>query len=321
MAFPIGTWAGGLYGQEMSAADRKRARQELEQALEAYQGLQAPTKEDLSYFTQDIPFIQQAAQERAVQAGPSAMEGISLDPDMRRAQLEALGSLQRLGAGDITAMDRARLDELTRKTAQQERGARGAILQNMQRRGMAGSGLELAAQLQNQQSAADRAAQQALQVEGNAQQRALEALQQSGAMAGRMEGADYQRARERAEAADTIAKFNALQAAGAQQRNVAGMNDLNRNRQDVMNRNIAARNVARANNADAAEAAFKGQLARAQGVSGGKKDLSESSAKRAQDIQRLYTGMGSSADQSFKEDEDRFANLFGSFFGAGMGGG
>lgn len=321
MAFPIGTWAGGLYGQEMSAADRRRARQEMEQALQEFQKIRAPTKGELSYNVEDIPFLMEALGERAQEAGPSAMEGISLDPNLRQAQLEALTSLQRIGeGGGMTAMDRARLNDIQRSVAQAERGSRGAIQQSMGRRGMGGSGLELAAQLQNQQAGADRAAREALGVEAQAQQRALEALQQRGGMAGRMESEDFRRAAQRAEAADTIAKFNAMQRAGAQQRNVAGQRDLQRMRQEMAMKNTGARNVAAASRADAAERAFKAQMARAQGTSGGLKDLSGMSSERAKDIQRLYTGMGASADQSFAEDESRMAELFGSF-GSMMGGG
>jgi hypothetical protein len=109
--------------------------------------------------------------------------------------------------------------EIQQSNAQKERGAREAILQNANARGVGGSGLELAAQLQAQQSSADRNASESMQVNAMAQQRALQALMQGENMAGNLSREDLALQSQRAQAQDAINSFNTR---NGQQ--VAGMN-------------------------------------------------------------------------------------------------
>jgi hypothetical protein len=161
--------------------------------------------------------------------GRSAMEGVSADPRLKEAQMAALAQMQGIGAGGgMTDAERAQMARTQSEVAQADRGRRDAILQNMRARGMAGSGSEMLAQLASSQAATDRAAQQGLDINGMAQQRALAALQQAGAMAGGMRSQGFGEDSARAQAADAVARFNAANSQQANQFNAGMLNDANR---------------------------------------------------------------------------------------------
>ena len=161
---------------------------------------------------------------------PSAMNQISTDPKLQQAQMDALASLQEIGQGGMTDMDRAQLAKIAQDEAIRSRGAREAILQNMEARGAGGSGASLLAQLQNSQDAANRQSMRDTEVAGMAQQRALQALQGAGQMGGQMQNTQFNQQAQVAQANDAINQFNT------------------QNRQQVGNLNTSARNTAAAQN-------------------------------------------------------------------------
>jgi hypothetical protein len=76
---------------------------------------------------------------------------------------------------------------------------------------MGGSGAELAAQLANQQNAAQRQNETSLDVAGMAQKRAFDALAQRGRMAGDIRGQDFGERFRTGSARDEINRYNADQ--------------------------------------------------------------------------------------------------------------
>lgn len=202
-----------------------------------------------------------------VDEGPSAFEGIALDPALRQKQEASLAALDDIAAnGGLTAKDKANLARIQSETATADKGRRDAILQNMGARGMGGSSMELLAQLQSNQAATDRASQAGLDVAGSAEQRALDAIMQSGQLAGNLRNQDYQQEAQKAEARDAIARFNAQnrnqlnqyntgvqnQANQYNATNQMGMDRYNRDaRLDVDRANAGARTAANAGNLSA----------------------------------------------------------------------
>jgi len=151
-----------------------------------------------------------------------APNATAVDPTGRNAQMQALQRMQGIAdAGGLTAMDRARLDDVNRQAAQQEQSQRGAIMQNAAQRGALGSGATLAAQMAAQQGSASRRAQGGLQTAAMAQQRALDAISQTGQMGQNLRGQDMQTSA----AQDAINRFNASQRGDAVNRRlgVGGM--------------------------------------------------------------------------------------------------
>lgn len=180
-----GEVVGGIVGDIMGSGDRKRARRAMEQAL---QDIMASNPE----------------------VDRSSWLDVETDPALRMAQTEALQGFQREArAGGMGVQSRAALAQAGADTARRERGAREAILQGMAARGQAGQGAELAATLANQQGAAERNAIAGTQAAADARRRQLQALSESGKMAGGMRGQDFTERGGKASALDEIARFNA----------------------------------------------------------------------------------------------------------------
>lgn len=145
------------------------------------------------------------------EAGASAYTTLGPDPALRAAQMRSLSALQDIAAGRLQPMDQIRQQQAMDAANRNEQGQRGAIMQHMAARGMAGSGAELAAQLAAQQGGANRAYAAGSEAAANANQRALSAIGQSGQMAGNIRGQDWGEAAQRAGALDAMSRFNAGQ--------------------------------------------------------------------------------------------------------------
>lgn len=151
----------------------------------------------------------------ALEGAPERVGGSQMDsPEaqaMRQQQLRALSRLQRVSDEGYTDTDRAAMNDALSEVNQQERGNRLAIQQRLG----GNNGASIAAQLANNQAAAQRANQQGLQVAGAGRARALRALGDYGAMAGGMRGQEMQVGA----ANDAIARFNAANSMEAGSRN------------------------------------------------------------------------------------------------------
>lgn len=190
----IGEIGGSIVGSIVGAGDRKRQRRAMEAALRDIQNTNA-------------------------EADPSAYGSIEADPSLVTAQRSVLERLMREGTTDgLDRSERVGLAQAQQQIGRQERGGREAILQNMQSRGMGGSGSELAASLVNQQGSADRSAQMGSSAAAAARQRQLSALAQSGQMAGQVRGQGFGEQATKAGGMDAVSRFNA-----AARLNKAGM--------------------------------------------------------------------------------------------------
>jgi hypothetical protein len=167
------------------------------------------------------------SQMDAVQMGDTAFDGVSVDPRLKDAQMAALSQLAGIAeGGGMNAADKANLAAIQSQTGQADRGRREAILQNMQQRGFGGSGNELLAQLSSSQAATDRSAQEGLNIAGMAQQRALDAMMQSGNLAGGIRGQDFGEQARIADARDAVSRFNAGVQNNANQFNAGAANNM-----------------------------------------------------------------------------------------------
>lgn len=204
---------------------------------------------------------------------PSAMNSIKIDPKLQEAQMAALAEMQDIGSsGGLRKQDKARLNQIKLDEDSSNRGRREAILQNMQARGMGGSGMELAAQMQSQQDSAMRQSQRDMDVGAMAEQRALEAIMQSGNMAGNMRGQSFDEQSAIARQNDAIGQFNAQNRQGQVNRNVDARNQAQmmnlQNNQNISNQNVGLRNQQQAHNRGLLQQDFQNQMQRAGGQSG-----------------------------------------------------
>jgi hypothetical protein len=209
--------------------------------------------------------------EQAVSAGPSEMAGIATDPALRQAQLKALGKLSEVGeAGGRDAQFMADQSSLENDVNAQVQGQTGAIQQNLATRGLSGGMSEAVARTQAAQGGANRMAQMGMDAKAQAEQRALQALAQSGTVAGQMQGQDFSQAAAKAQATDSINKFNAQNLQSVNQRNTGMRNAAQEynagGAQNVATGNVDAKNNAQKSNLGLAQQNFDNQMGRATGV-------------------------------------------------------
>lgn len=188
---------GSLFGGE----DRERARQLEEQAIRGYDGIRAPGESDLY---------------RPV--GGTEFDKLRADPVAMAGQQRALGELQNIGREGYGVQDKAAIRDAMGEVSGEERGQRMALQDSMRARGLGNSGMSMAAQMAAQQGGANRASSAGANIAAAGRNRALQALTQSGALAGQMRGQGFQEGAARAGAQDSInlRNANARQAAAQQ---------------------------------------------------------------------------------------------------------
>ena len=142
----------------------------------------------------------------------SAFERIQIDPKLRELQMRALGKLQEIADNDgMTIQDRVRLRESMDTVSRQARMQRYAIMQNMEARGLSGSGTEIAMALAAHQAEVEGLSVAGSEAAARGEERAFQATISAGQMAGEIAQQDWQREAQKASALDAIATFNASQ--------------------------------------------------------------------------------------------------------------
>lgn len=214
-----------------------------------YRGIATPDIKDMQLVLTE--YVQQGLmtpEEAEYYAqSPSEFAKIQADPQFKEAQMNALSGLQDYASeGGLNAQARGRLHDIAKDEGVRERGAREAIMQNANARGVGGSGLEFLSQLKNQQESAGRQSDRDTQVAADAEMRALDALVKGGSMAGDMRGQDFSEQARIAEAMDAINRFNTGNMNQNSQYNVGVRNDAQKYNlgmaQDISNNNALMKN-------------------------------------------------------------------------------
>ena len=289
----MGFGLGGLIGGILGVGGDSGAQGTLGHSLAEFDKLNPPSVEEQKVKLEEL--VQQGVispeDAQAILQEGTGLKEISTDPRLRSSQMAALSSLEDLAHnGGMSVTDKANLQAIQDSNAQAERGSREAILQNAKARGIGGSGLELAAQLQNQQGSATRNSQQGLGVASMAEQRALDALMKSGQLSGDIRAQDYGEAAKAAEAQDAINRFNA-----ANMQNVGLANTQMHNqtqaanlaeKQRLADTNTQLRNQGNLRNADLLQQQFQNKLNIAAGKAGAYDKIAQSQDNaKAQDNQ------------------------------------
>jgi len=192
---------GGLISEALSRGDRDLAEALRQQAMREL-GVDLPTVEAI------------AIQPGIVESQAAKAQG-SLEAQQTR--MDALRQLARRAGEGYTVEERAAINAALSEVAQQERGSREAIMRKLP----AQSGAQVAAMLANQQAAAQQASQTGLDIAAQGRRKALEALAQTGKLAGDIDVTQFEQAFQRGQAADVIAKFNEANRLEAAARNEA----------------------------------------------------------------------------------------------------
>jgi len=231
---------GGIVG----AGEQAKAQDAFNKAFEQIQSTGAPpalAKELLLKEFQQAGILTPEIEQK-IDVGISKVSQISEDPSIRDARVNVLNQLQQLGKTGINAEDRVVLNEIREQAQRDAEAKRQQILQNMQARGLAGSGAELAASLQASQSAANEQAAAGDRQAAIASQRALQALLNADQTAASLRGQDFDIAKTKAGAEDAFRTFDVQNQVGQQMRNVNAKNTASQinlaNVQDIANKNV-----------------------------------------------------------------------------------
>lgn len=313
---------GGLFGGDDGEDERKIALDLINQSVAELEAIGIPPIEaqKLALEKYRRAGILTPELEQYFQAPDSQMAQIQTDPALREAQLGGLSKLQEIiDSGGHTLEDKAVLAEIQNNIAAKERGSRDAILSDMRQRGASGSGLELAAQLQNQQGAASRANAEGLGVAAQAQKRALDSLMARTQMAGSIRGQDFSEAEKKAQAADLMNRFNVSNRQDVQQRNAAIKNNTNQynldNDQRIMNANTNLSNQEQIHNKGLIQSQFDNEMRKATAANNARASAATqynnagdraaaSSAGVAESINKAGTSLGSYFAEKPKSNDD-----------------
>jgi hypothetical protein len=300
---PLGAIAGGALGgiggllaaadqekdQKKADALRQRAAEEIakiptpELKFQAYEELKSA-----GYFTPEL--------EKEIKIADSEYEKISTDPRLKEAQMGALASLQELAkSGGLDAMDRANLEQARRRAALDSANQQAAVQESMARRGMGGSGLEMVQRQMAAQSAANQANAADLQIQGEARRRALEAIQQSGQLAGNVREQDFGEQAKIAAAKDELNRFRAQNAINMQMRNIGSMNEAQlqnlKEKQRILDANVASRNAGMDLQRSIAQKNYENQLNKAAAQGGVYREQAGAADRSAQQTGQMWGGL------------------------------
>lgn len=303
----LGSVAGGIIGNITSAGDRERAQAAMAAALHEIQNLNVPA--DLA-----APIIlgkfQQAGiltpeLEKSIKQETSKVAELKSDPALLQTQMSSLGALQRMAQGGLRPEDRLALLQARNQAEQARQGAAGQIQQQMQARGLAGSGAELAQQLANAQGAAQQEEMGGMNVAAQANQAALQGILQGGNLAGQISAQQFGQQQVAASAKDELDRFNIQNQLAQQQRNVQAQNQAQAanlaNQQNVSNMNVQSQNQELA-----AQRQREAQLYGLQ-------------AQKAQMMAQAYGGQAQQAQQQAAQKQQGWSQI-GSGVGSALGG-
>lgn len=317
--FTIGAIAapiiGGLMGQEAAKGQQKSQERMYKEMLARMAGIELPniSDQEVNYLLQQSQGAYTPELEAALALGPSAMEQVSIDPRLRQQQMSALEQYAQVAQSGATPADEAMMEMVRRNAAAEAQAKQGQILQEMQARGQGGSGAELIARLQSNESGADRLQQAQLQEAVAKQNARMAALAQQANLAGNLRTQDYGQETDLAKTRDAISQFNLQNQQNVGQRNVGSKNLAQQqnlqNAQSIANQNVALQNQQQQYNKGLIQQQFQNQMSKASGQNQAGQNLASMygnmAANTAGGMATIGQGVGSGfqaiADQNSKD--------------------
>lgn len=182
-----------------------------------------------------------------IHADPQAQTELSKiheDPRLRQYQMEALDQLGSIvgAGGKMTAQDYEAFQKARQQAGMMANAARGAAATEQQQRGLTGGNAALLSNLVASQNANNQANMMGVQAASDARERYLQALNSLGSQSSNVRGQDYQIAANRANAQDSINRFNSQMQqdvqrfnTGIQQQNIGNQANALRMKMDAAN--------------------------------------------------------------------------------------
>ncbi len=286
--------------------------------LAPFKKLRVPKEEELFIFLQNA--VQQGIltpdEARTFSQDPSQLLDIIEDPSLRSTQLDVIGSLQEtIDAGGLDARAKASIEQAQTRADVDSRGQQQAIIADAARRGVAGSGLELASRLSARQNQAQLGSIQGFNAAALGEQRRLDSLRQLGDLSGGVRAQDFGQESAKAQAQDVINAFNTRNRQGVESFNVANVADVQRRnlgeKQRVSDVNTSIANQQETFNKQVPLTVFDAALAKAGGQS---RAIVAANAQSSADLGQLFQaggtfigGAAAVSDMSAKENVEVFS--------------
>lgn len=220
--------------------------------------------------------------EKQIHAEASKVAQIKENPQTRDLAMRGLQLIQQRAETGFGPEEIAALNVAKKQAAKEAQGRQQAILQNMQARGMGGSGAELAAQLSSAQAADEELSASADRIAAEKAAASRQAVQQLMSGASNLRAQDFGVAETKARAEDELNRFNVTSDIARQKANIAAKNraaELNLSeKQRIADANIAMANAEQARQNAARESVWKNKL----GLAGAKGDIYNQQAAQRQ---------------------------------------
>lgn len=296
---------GGILGSSSASKARKQAAAAAAAAYAELSKVGMPpdlSKEVILKQFQEMGILTpELEQEISLQA--SEVAKIQEDPALRGAQIEALNTLGGLSRGGLQAGDRTAYNQLRSQVQQDSEAKRQQILQQMQARGMGGSGADLAAQLQSAQASADTASAGADALAATASQNALSALGQRASLAGSVRSQDLTADEMRAKAIDDRNNFLYQNSVARQANNVGVKNAAAQanlaNQQRISELNTAQANTEALRQNEAQRQTWQDNLTLATAKANALNNQGTVASNNAQSQANMYSALGNALGSGF----------------------
>lgn len=302
-AVAVGSAIMGYIGQSKAAKSEKEKRELLKKAAEEFQKIDVPEQKQAIYEQLKSSGDFTPEMEKEIITPDSEFAKMKADPEMVAAQKGALAQLQALGeSGGVDAMDKANIEQARQRYAAEGASQQAGVQESMARRGIGGSGLELAQRQMAGQNAANQMANMEAQTQGEARRRALQAMVQGGQMAGDIRGQDVNEQARKAQAIDDLNKFRTQNQIAMQTRNVgatneAGLRNLNEANR-VQSGNVGIVNQQQDVNRTAGDRTFGQQIQKAGGVANALGGQATAAGQQAQATSNMWGGLASGIGQA-----------------------
>lgn len=291
---------GGYMANKEAKKGAKAQEDAANAALKAFKGVPIPSIEDQKIILQTPDLMGQYTpeQQEAMMLSVSAMDNVQADQQTIDAQNDALKGISEVADGGFTEGDKAAAREAQRGISNDAQMRQKAILNQMASRGVLGSGMELAAQLQSAQQANNQMASSSDKLIQEGQARALQALGQQGSLASQMRSQQFGEGSAKAQAADAINRFNLenrqnIANTNVNNRNQAQMYNLNQ-KQQLENQRAANANEAETHNKALLQTQFANRRGQAQDIAGAQAQIGAAKAAAANANSQMYAGIANS---------------------------